>query len=128
MDIVYGIPTDILTIASPLNSELNIYAVTMENIIADKLSAAHEFKSGNSRMKDFDDLWRISQIKPNSIKWDILGKILSSRQIPSCLDLNWINPGMEKLWKSHVKRNKDLPQEFELILDDINEWIKSNCI
>jgi hypothetical protein len=33
----------------------------MENIIADKLSARQQFGSGNTRMKDFDDLWRIIQ-------------------------------------------------------------------
>ena len=58
IDIVYALPTDIVKVKSTLDGEVRL-AASIENIICDKLSASHKFKSGNTRMKDFDDLWRI---------------------------------------------------------------------
>jgi hypothetical protein len=38
-------------------------SASVENIIADKVAACIRFGAGNTRMKDFDDLWRLSQSK-----------------------------------------------------------------
>lgn len=59
LDIVYALPTDLKKIKTPIGSQ-EIKAVTMENIIIDKVSACRKLKSGNTRMKDYDDLWRIA--------------------------------------------------------------------
>ncbi len=60
LDIVFAIETDALEIFSPVNEEKTILSASIENIIADKLSACHRFAAGNTRMKDYDDLWRLS--------------------------------------------------------------------
>jgi len=56
VDIVYALGTDAQEISSPVHAEIMLRSATIENIISDKLSACHRFKSGNTRMKDFDDL------------------------------------------------------------------------
>jgi hypothetical protein len=61
VDLVYALSTDAHEIDSPIHPEIKILSATIENIIVDKISACHRFGSGNSRMKDFDDLWRLSQ-------------------------------------------------------------------
>jgi len=61
LDIVYAIQTENTELPSPVHDEPTIQAATIENIIADKLAAANRFKAGNTRMKDIDDLWRLSK-------------------------------------------------------------------
>ena len=70
LDIVYSIPTSSNPIHSPVDEQVEIEAPTMEKIIADKVAACHQFKGGNTRMKDFDDLWRISQLEGDLINRD----------------------------------------------------------
>jgi hypothetical protein len=55
IDVVYAISTDSHEIASPVHEAQKIRAATVENIIADKLAACHRYRSGNTRMKDYDD-------------------------------------------------------------------------
>lgn len=125
LDIVYAIPSAIANIASPIAAEEFICVATMENIISDKISACHRFKSGNTRMKDFDDLWRISMFTPSPVRWDMLQEILESRSILPSLNLGWINPQMEKSWEAHVKRNKGLPADLSQLMSTVNDWLKS---
>ncbi|NBO39584.1 hypothetical protein EBU99_13480, partial [bacterium] len=61
VDMVYALSTDCHHISSPVNSNVKIRSATIENIVADKVAACRRFESGNTRMKDFDDLWRISR-------------------------------------------------------------------
>ena len=51
IDIVYALPCDSCEIDSPIHQELKIKTATLENILADKISACHRFGSGNTRMK-----------------------------------------------------------------------------
>ena len=60
IDIVYTLPTDLVKIKSTVSGR-SLTSASIENIITDKVSAAHRFAGGNTRMKDFDDLWRISK-------------------------------------------------------------------
>ncbi len=122
LDIVYSIPSDITTIPSPIQVGLKINAFTIENILADKLATVHRFRGGNSRMKDFDDLWRIC-ISQELIDWERLQSILNSRGVPPLLKESWINPQMENSWHAHIKRNSDLPSNLNLLIKSIN-----NCL
>lgn len=125
LDIVYAIPSSITNIKSPIEADESICVATMENIISDKISTCHRFKSGNTRMKDFDDLWRISMFQPSPVKWALLKEILESRAILPSLNLSWLNPQMEKSWEAHVRRNKGLPTDLSQIMGAVNGWLKS---
>ncbi len=123
LDIVYKLLSVTQHIASPIRPEVKISAVTLENIISDKLAAAHQYGSGNSRMKDFDDLWRISVANSSEVSWGILAQILRERTVSPELQKKWINPLMEKSWQSHVSRNKDLPSKLHDVFASINSWL-----
>ncbi len=96
-------------------------AASVENIICDKVSAAHQFKSGNTRMKDFDDLWRImvSNIEVDSKK---ISNLFSEREVPVELKLEWV-PFLEDSWKRHRKSYKDIPADLAKVFTDINTWL-----
>lgn len=121
IDIVYALPTDISKITSTLDGEVR-RAASIENIICDKISAAHQFKSGNTRMKDFDDLWRImkSDIVINSKK---LKELIDKRSITASLNSEWIS-FLEDSWKRHSKSYRDIPKELNDVFKDINNWLK----
>ncbi len=123
LDIVFAIETDTSEISSPVNEEKVILSASIENIIADKLSACHRFAAGNTRMKDYDDLWRLSksEVLINSNKLKILTK---NRNIPLSLEMHWIGADLERMWKSHRRRYQDLPEKIEIVFDEINVWIK----
>jgi len=125
LDIVYAIPSSITKIKSPIEAEEAICVATMENIISDKISTCYRFKSGNTRMKDFDDLWRISRFRPSPVRWDLLSEILKSRAILPSLNLEWINPQMERSWEAHAKRNKGLPANLSQLMETVNNWLES---
>jgi len=123
IDIVYALPTDIAHIKSTLDGEQR-QAASIENIICDKVSAAHQFKSGNTRMKDFDDLWRIakSEIDIDLVK---LKDLLVKRSIPVYLNLEWIS-FLEDSWKRHSKSYRDIPRNLSEVFDEINKLLKDN--
>ena len=120
IDIVYAIPTDISTVKSTLNGG-SCRSASIENIISDKLAASHRFKSGNTRMKDFDDLWRISK---SSIKIDSdkLKSILITRKVSASLDFQWVLY-LEESWKRHSKSYRDIPSDLEVVFKAINSWL-----
>jgi predicted nucleotidyltransferase component of viral defense system len=122
LDIVYGIPTDHSEISSPVHGEPKIQAATIENIIADKLAAVHRFKGGNTRMKDYDDLWRLQAAK-QSVERKTLLALFKDREIKPQLDPAWIGPDIEKLWASHRKRYTDLPEDLADAFGTINAWL-----
>lgn len=120
IDVVYALPTDFVKIKSTLDGESR-KAASIENILCDKISAAHQFKSGNTRMKDFDDLWRIVQsgITIDSKK---LKKLFIEREVPRTLELKW-TPFLEDSWKRHVKSYKDIPADLADVFNEINGWL-----
>jgi len=123
-DIVYAIETDAKSIASPLGEEKTIQAASIENIIADKLAACHRFGAGNTRMKDFDDLWRLSK-SALSIDTATLKRLMRSRKIETSLNAGWIAESMERSWRSHAARYKDLPTNLTSVFDEVNRWLES---
>jgi hypothetical protein len=122
IDIVYALPCESHSIDSPIHEELKIITATIENIIADKISACHRFGAGNTRMKDYDDLWRLSR-SDASISALRLSKIISERSLDLRLNASWINPEMERIWERYRKRYKDLPVSVELVMEDVNAWL-----
>lgn len=124
VDLVYALNTDAHEIASPVHPEIKIRCATIENIIVDKLSACHRFGSGNSRMKDFDDLWRLSQSWAE-VNVGRLRKLLDARKVEPAIDPAWINPEMEQLWGQHCKRYKDLPAGLRQLFSRVNDWLGS---
>ena len=85
LDIVYAVPSATTRIRSPIEGDESISVATIENIVADKIAACFRIKGGNTRMKDFDDLWRISQFQPNLIRWELLTDVQSHQTIGSQL-------------------------------------------
>ena len=96
----------------------------MENIIADKLSASKRYGSGNTRMKDFDDLWRISKMEPLAVKWSDLKAILESRRIVTLLDPAWVTQNMIQNWSNHCRRYRELPEDLLEVMREVNEWLE----
>jgi hypothetical protein len=122
LDIVYALPTDLAKVKSTTaNSEYR--AASIENIIADKMDAAHRFGSGNTRLKDFDDLWRISKsdIQVNSSK---LRELFSERKLNFELSLSW-SETMTEAWKAHSRRYKGIPSSIEKVFNEINNWLEA---
>ncbi len=124
IDLVYALPTDYVRIKSTI-SPSEYGAASIENIIKDKISASYQFKSGNTRMKDFDDLWRLSKsdIEIDKIK---LKDLISKNNIDINLELQtvWMD-NLESSWKRHAKLYKDIPQDIETLFSEINTWLKS---
>jgi hypothetical protein len=123
IDLVYALATEYSELPSPTNSGSFLLAATIENIIADKLAASHQFAGGNTRMKDYDDLWRIAQSQQVKIDWENLRQLCSTRQIPPRIDTNWLNSAVRKFWNSHIKRSPGLPDSLEEAFRDINLWL-----
>ncbi len=122
LDIVYVLPTKTTTVASPLAERGAIQAATLENIIADKVAACHRFGGGNTRMKDYDDLWRIA-VKSPPVDWQIVKQLLAERSFPPVLSPEWVNEETSGNWKRHVRSYKDLPRVLAAVMKDINRWL-----
>lgn len=120
IDVVYALPTDISLVKSTISGKSQKSA-SIENIIADKLEASYRFKSANTRMKDFDDLWRISK-SDLTINGRKLNRILKARNICSHLELEWVS-FLEQSWKKHSKSYEDIPKDLNFIFTEINCWI-----
>ena len=110
-------------VSSPLHNDTPIASASIENIIADKFSTCIRFGPGNTRMKDFDDLWRLSH-SDMSIDVTKLMTITESRKIELKLKKEWIGPDIERIWKTHQKQYSDLPKNLEELIREINDWIK----
>lgn len=124
LDIVFAVETDTSSIHSPIHSYINITSASIENIILDKFSACVRFAGGNTRMKDFDDLWRLAQsnIEINKSR---LNSLLKKQKIKLELNKNWIGPDIERVWKNHRKQYPDLPKDLSVLFEDVNHWIKN---
>lgn len=122
IDIVYAVPTDVGKVKSTIDG-VDRVAASIENIICDKISAAYKFRSGNTRMKDFDDLWRISKSK---IDVDVskLLLLVKEREIPLVLENDWIE-FLSSSWKRHAKQYGEIPNNLSDVFDEINSWLST---
>jgi hypothetical protein len=123
LDIIFAVETDIATISSPVHPDIEINSASIENIILDKFSACVRFGGGNTRIKDYDDLWRLGQSNVEIDK-SKLSTLVKKQKIKLELNKNWIGPDIERAWKKHQKQYPDLPKELIKIFDDVNSWIK----
>lgn len=123
LDIVYAIGTNDTRIPSPIQTSHGLRVSALEKIITDKIVASHRFKGGNTRMKDFDDLWRISK-SGKSFDTQILRNLLKAQAV-GMLNPEWVDPKMEAAWQSHRKRYQDLPETLGATIDAINIWLKT---
>jgi hypothetical protein len=124
VDIVYKLSTDLKKIKTPLTGQ-DFMGASLENIISDKLSAILSKIEFTTRIKDFDDLWRLSQsgIDVNKNKLiELFNLVGISNPI---IDYGKISRITEKGWNKQCKRYKDLPSSLEVAVIDINRWIKS---
>ena len=123
LDIVYVLPTKTTVLQSPIPGQSTIHSATLENVVADKISACHRFGSGNTRMKDYDDLWRLAAEK-RKVDWKVIKSLLTKHGNQIDLRNEWINDEMNSAWKRHIRRYKDLPEDLTTVLNQINQWIK----
>lgn len=121
LDIVYALPTDTMKINSTI-SGTKLIAASIENIISDKMATCHRFTSGNTRMKDYDDLWRISRALI-SIDRAKLSNLLKNKGIPTRLKNEWAKD-LSESWLKHAQNYDDLPHDLSTIFKEINEWTK----
>jgi hypothetical protein len=124
IDIIYASPVDFEEIVSPSGSEIEIKAASIENIIADKLTAIQRFKSGNTRIKDFDDLWRIS-VSELAVNRKRLKAIMHERKIEYYIEKEWISREIDAAWRNHQRRYNDLPEDLGDLIAAVNGWLKS---
>jgi hypothetical protein len=123
IDIIYALDSDFQMMDSPVHSEIKIRSASLENIIVDKLAACHRFGAGNTRMKDYDDLWRLSQ-SDSSIDEKKLKRLLKTRKVAARLNEEWINPEIDRSWVAHWKKYQDLPVKLEKLFKMVNKWLE----
>ncbi len=121
VDIIYKLATDFKKIKTPLlNSEFK--GASIENVICDKLNSVLTKIEYSTRVKDYDDLWRISK-SGIEINKSTLKALLKKNNLND-VHINYEKVGerTHKGWNKHQKRYKDLPS-LEIIVSDINNWI-----
>ncbi len=124
IDIVLRIHAATTNITSKVSPDLEIEVAALENIIVDKVAASQSFGSGNTRVKDFDDLWRIMN-SGLSIDKKLLKAIITEREVTLRLDLKWITPEMDQSWQNHVRRYKSLPSSLKALFKEVDMWLQS---
>jgi len=118
IDIVYATPVLNRRITS-IDNKNKIIAASIESIIMDKIDACHRFKSGNTRIKDYDDLYRIITSGVSFNKDTVIDYIKENKYEP-VLDKEWITNEMVKAWHKHLKLYSDLPTELEQLFGAVN--------
>lgn len=126
IDIVSSIETNSKTIKI-LNSD--IVAASMENIILDKLHACARYGAGNTRMKDYDDLFRIAVFGVD-VNFSLLTALATIREIKLKIDPSF-SDALYSRWKDYRNRKdyrqaRELPAEISHVIDIINEFLIKN--
>jgi len=85
----------------------------------DKIDTCHRFKSGNTRLKDFDDLYRFATIEPSFDK-NLINNFIKQNKIHKIVDEQWISKEMSDAWKLYAKRYPTLPSNIEDVFKTIN--------
>lgn len=127
IDIVYGLQTEWTSVSSPLTQDVAMKSATLENIIADKISAINRFGGGNTRMKDYDDLWRIKQ-SLLKIDWAVVSKRLDQLNLGKAIRIDWANQATSIAWTKHSKRYRDIPQDLKQVLVELKQWVDEKFI
>lgn len=126
IDCVLSSPTDIARIVF-LKREIS--AASIENIIIDKLHACHRFGDDNTRMKDYDDLYRIATDRGPKIREDVLKDLSEIRQV--ALNINpRIADALAPHWNKYRAEAKyagaeRLPKSIHKVIEITNKFLKS---
>lgn len=121
LDIVLGLATDIKQFKY---NETIINASSIENIIVDKFMASATFGGGNTRSKDFDDLYRILVLGEDQLVDNKkLGRLAKLKNVELKLKTSWLTEITMDSWVHHTKsyRNNDLPKSLDEVFLLINE-------
>ena len=126
IDVVFAVKTHSKRIKLA-NSQVT--AASLENIIIDKVAACHRFAGGNTRMKDFDDLYRIAKAN-QKVDAKLIQKLASERNIELSLDPKWINKQMKEAWQEYTQKKvykdaSDLPKDISQLFEYTNEYISN---
>lgn len=126
IDVVFAVNTHSKKIKL---SSIQVTAASLENIIIDKIAACYRFAGGNTRMKDFDDLYRIAASNPK-IDSLILQKLSLDREIKLHLNTGWINNQIQTSWieytqKKVYKGGAELPNNIRHVIEFINEYLSN---
>lgn len=119
IDIVLGVQTDIKEIK--INNQL-LSAASMENIICDKFLACRMFGSGNTRAKDYDDLYRIAH-RMEEVNLETLRKLIKIRNLDLYLNEAWVSDITVDAWGRHLAkyRSPDLPKSLHDVFEQVNQ-------
>jgi len=124
IDVVFAVQTHSKKIQL---AQTQVTAASLENIIIDKVAACHRFAGGNTRMKDFDDLYRIAHAN-FEVEARLVQKLAAERQVQLYLDHKWLNQRMKQAWTEYTQKKvyKDasgLPKEITEVVDAANEYL-----
>ncbi len=124
IDVVFAVKTHSKKIKLA-NSQVT--AASLENIIVDKVAACHRFAGGNTRMKDFDDLYRIAKAN-QVVDSKLIQKIATERDVDLSLSTKWINKQMQEAWDEYIQKKvyKDsygLTKDLSQLIDITNEYL-----
>lgn len=125
IDCVLACPTDVAQI---IFLKKEVAAASIENIILDKLHACHRFAEGNTRMKDFDDLYRIAVDTGVRIRSDILKNLAEYRRIELKIKPQ-LSDYLAPHWDKYTQRRdypavRDLPKSIWEVIEIINLFLK----
>ncbi|HCR72538.1 MAG TPA: hypothetical protein DIW23_13920 [Anaerolineae bacterium] len=126
VDVVFAVKTDSKRIKL---ANAQVTAASLENIIVDKVAACHRFAGGNTRMKDFDDLYRIAKAN-QKVDAKLIQKLANERNIELSLDHRWINNQVKEAWAEYTQKKvykdaTDLPKDISQIIDTTNDYLMS---
>lgn len=124
VDVVFAVKTDSKRIKL---ANAQVTAASLENIIVDKVAACHRFAGGNTRMKDFDDLYRISKAN-QKVDAKLIQKLANERNIELSLDHRWINNQVKEAWAEYTQKKvykdaTDLPKDISQLIDTTNDYL-----
>ncbi len=124
IDVVFAVKTHSKMIKL---TNVQVPAASLENIIVDKVAACHRFAGGNTRMKDFDDLYRIAKAN-QKVDARLIQKIAIERKIDLSLDMKWINKQMKEAWVEYTQKKvykdaSDLPKDLSQLVVIANEYL-----
>jgi hypothetical protein len=119
VDIVMNLKTDYCEKNFPPD-DIKLPISTLEEVIHNKLHAAFRFGTGNTRMKDYDDLYRIALAKPVLDK-EKLKRFLGD--MPEKLPNKFIRD-LTPAWSEHIKQYPDLPDSLKTVFSTINDFLE----
>ncbi len=114
-----------------LNKNISIQAYNIETVIAEKLQTIIDKKTGNSRMKDFYDVYILSKLESKTINintmkdaisntFEYRGTSLNKQEIKDLLEGMKLDQEFLKRWSNYVKKNQYVDSlDFNDVISEI---------